>query len=616
MEWRSIFKKEISRPVGLGLCYVSAMKSFFDFKVRDSEIKLRIEQKEKEEENIGTVVWDAALCLVESLSNLPCFRNISDSKNSMRILELGSGTGIVGIATKLMFKDAHVVLSDLETDLLDRNVRSNVGSDSDSKLSIVSLPWGDENAARKVGVFDVILCSDTVYEAKSLSRFLQTLLWVTREGESVVYLSYRRRIDEREIPFFEDLERHFTISVLRRDHTVVDDKESDYGTKKSRNYWHNVHILECKRRPETPTPPLSDKTKIMCFNESSKSSENDIKIVKSKTEGADIHVVLRDNEDPKLLILMCHGLHGTIKDFTNRLTGSLERASSSSYFLVLPTCNQGKYVQLIQSNTSNGTKVCAERVLSVMRKILKNHPRSRTLKDIIILGHSFGGIYTRYLLKLLVDESIIPKRLNPLHFISVASPHLGIRRKKGVFFGLFKTLAPIFAGSTGKELLLEDKNGIMDVLSDGPFLDALSYFEQRTCYGNIYNDINVPLCTSTLRSQNPYRENGVKISWEDKNYPGVVKTTFVKSVEEDDASRQRLAFSGDSKRGSQIRDIRKKLISLGWRRVDCKLWGPLGLAHVQIIGQQGGGEGVQSHIADLIFNSSSSSSSVDISKAS
>ena len=156
---------------------------------------------------------------------------------------------------------------------------------------------------------------------------------------------------------------------------------------------------------------------------------------------------------------------------------------------------------------------------------------------------------------------------------------------------------------SGTELLLE-KDDTLEKLACGSFLKALSLFRERTCYGNIYNDINVPLCTSTLRSKNPYRCATNKTSWENEMYPGVVKTSFVNSAEKDDfILKNEIAFSRDKKCGSKNRDMRRKLISLGWRRVDCKLWGPLGLAHVQIIGQQGGGAGVQAHIADLIVRS-------------
>lgn len=315
---------------------------------------------------------------------------------------------------------------------------------------------------------------------------------------------------------------------------------------------------------------------------------------------AKIHLILRNGKRPKVMIVMLHGLHGTIEDFKRIVPRLRLDLKKESCMVVLPTCNQSKYVQLIGSNTTNGTKNCAERVLSVLKRILKSHPHASSLSDIVILGHSFGGIYSRYLCKLMVDAKIIPKRLRPLHYVSVATPHLGIRRKNGVFFSIFKTVAPVFAGCTGKELLLEDDD-TLETISNGPFLNALAMFRERTCYGNIYNDINVPLCTSTLRSKNPYRSS--TLSWENEAYPGVVKTTFVNSAEKDDASRSTDAFSRDQKCGSKIRDIRKKVLALGWRRVDCKLWGPLGLAHVQIIGQQRGGSGVQAHIVDLLIRS-------------
>jgi len=163
---------------------------------------------------------------------------------------------------------------------------------------------------------------------------------------------------------------------------------------------------------------------------------------------AEINLIERNGKSPTLMVVMLHGLHGTIKDFSNRLVPRLSKVSKESCMVVMPTCNQGKYIQLIGSNTTNGTKDCAERAMVVLKRILKSHPRSSTLRDVIVLGHSFGGIYARYLCKLMVDENIIPKRLNPLHFISVATPHLGIRRKKSAFFSIFKAIAPVFAGTT------------------------------------------------------------------------------------------------------------------------------------------------------------------------
>ena len=60
MSWQSIFDKEILRPIGLGLSYVSAMKETMDIEFQDKRI--RVAQREAEgEENIGLVVWDVRI---------------------------------------------------------------------------------------------------------------------------------------------------------------------------------------------------------------------------------------------------------------------------------------------------------------------------------------------------------------------------------------------------------------------------------------------------------------------------------------------------------------------------------------------------------------------------
>ena len=72
MSWQSIFDKEILRPIGLGLSYVSAMKETMDIEFQDKRI--RVAQREAEgEENIGLVVWDVRIfCLFRLTWNSYC----------------------------------------------------------------------------------------------------------------------------------------------------------------------------------------------------------------------------------------------------------------------------------------------------------------------------------------------------------------------------------------------------------------------------------------------------------------------------------------------------------------------------------------------------------------
>ena len=185
------------------------------------------------------------MSLLETLPHLSIFR-----RKNLRILELGSGTGIVGTATKLYCPSFEVVLSDLESnlDLIKKNAQTNglsvTSDENDGSVSVVSIPWGNKETSLKYGIFDLVLCSDTVYETEALPLFLRTLLWVTQK-DSLVYIAYRRRVDEREIPFFKKLEHNFEISVL--DPPCCSSSSSTFTTRR-RNHWHNVHILQCRRR--------------------------------------------------------------------------------------------------------------------------------------------------------------------------------------------------------------------------------------------------------------------------------------------------------------------------------------------------------------------------------
>ena len=60
--------------------------------------------------------------------------------------------------------------------------------------------------------FEVVLCSDVLYEPKVFQDFLTALQHVTVKG-TVVYIAYKRRHDDRESGFFRTLERLFDVRV-------------------------------------------------------------------------------------------------------------------------------------------------------------------------------------------------------------------------------------------------------------------------------------------------------------------------------------------------------------------------------------------------------------------
>lgn len=166
------------------------------------------------EGGIGAVVWNCGRALCHALPRLPELANGRfDADASTSVLELGCGTGLVGLACWLRGAGS-VALTDLASiaPLARENALACVGADGDLPpgLAVEALAWGDAPppgvAAR--APFDVVFGSDCLYDAKVLPQLLATLL-ATTGPDSVVYLAYKRRVDEREAPFFALLEAHF-----------------------------------------------------------------------------------------------------------------------------------------------------------------------------------------------------------------------------------------------------------------------------------------------------------------------------------------------------------------------------------------------------------------------
>ena len=68
------------------------------------------------------------------------------------------------------------------------------------------------------------------------------------------------------------------------------------------------------------------------------------------------------------------------------------------------------------------------------------------------MAHSLGGMYARYMVKLLFDGGLFSK-LVPLMFITLATPHMGARHFTQVFGSrATELITPAFVGLTGEIL--------------------------------------------------------------------------------------------------------------------------------------------------------------------
>jgi protein N-lysine methyltransferase METTL21A len=168
----------------------------------------------------GGCVWPASDLLCYHLkANFP-------KLSSRWILELGSGTGVVGIwLAKLLGKHALsgsiLTLTDLDflVPLMRENVMRN-GFSCDT-INVVPLAWGQPGLPPNLPAFNdnppLILISDCVYLESLFDPLLMTLNQLLSACEGAVcWMSYRRRRRADRI-FFQRLRKMFQVRTIASD---------------------------------------------------------------------------------------------------------------------------------------------------------------------------------------------------------------------------------------------------------------------------------------------------------------------------------------------------------------------------------------------------------------
>lgn len=158
---------------------------------------------------IGGKLWDSCLVLTRYLA---ARREILFGK---RVVELGSGLGLVGIFCSLL--GARVTLTDLEevTPLLDYNIHLNYpqeAADSAAKGAVLPVAqahlWGDPPRDLPLQP-DVIVLSDVVYDPEGYAPLVTSLEALATSSETRILMAHRSR-NPMEHQFFELLSQSFS----------------------------------------------------------------------------------------------------------------------------------------------------------------------------------------------------------------------------------------------------------------------------------------------------------------------------------------------------------------------------------------------------------------------
>lgn len=168
---------------------------------------------------VAAVVWDAAvvMCMYLELGKVEL--------KGKRAIELGAGTGLVGIVAALL--GAKVTITDREPalDFLFANVKANLPPDSQGSVVVSELTWGQDLERYPAGGFDLVLGADIVYLEDTFVPLLQTLDHLCSDT-AVVLLACKIRY-KRDTNFLSMLKQRFRVEE------VFYDKQRDIHVYKS-----------------------------------------------------------------------------------------------------------------------------------------------------------------------------------------------------------------------------------------------------------------------------------------------------------------------------------------------------------------------------------------------
>ncbi|XP_012830460.1 PREDICTED: uncharacterized protein LOC105951551 [Erythranthe guttata] len=217
-------------------------------------------------------------------------------------------------------------------------------------------------------------------------------------------------------------------------------------------------------------------------------------------------------DEPDHLLVLVHGILASPSDWTY-FESELKRRLGKKFLIYASSCNM--YTKTFTGIDGAGKRL-ADEVVQVVKK-------TESLKKISFLAHSLGGLFARNAISVLYSPNVSANKgliagLEAINFITLATPHLGVRGNRqlpfllGVSFleKLAAPIAPVFTGRTGSQLFLTDGKPNKPPLllrmasdcEDGKFISALGAFKCRVLYANVSYDHMVGWRTSSIRREN------------------------------------------------------------------------------------------------------------------
>ena len=170
--------------------------------------------------------------------------SLSASSYGLKVLELGSGCGIAGIAFAQLWPQCQVFLTDLTEamDVLESNI-AKAAPAVGTKLSCALLDWGEAfPEALRSTIFDVVLVSDCSYNSDSLPALVKTFSLIAATSPNVLLLVSLKVRHSSEAVFFELL---IAAGFRELGHTSV--SLPTQGRSESDQAYDKIEIYEYRR---------------------------------------------------------------------------------------------------------------------------------------------------------------------------------------------------------------------------------------------------------------------------------------------------------------------------------------------------------------------------------
>lgn len=358
--------------------------------------------------------------------------------------------------------------------------------------------------------------------------------------------------------------------------------------------------------------------------------------------------------EPDHLLVLVHGILASPSDWIY-VEAELKKRLGRNFLIYASSSNT--YTKTFYGIEGAGKRL-ADEVTQVVRK-------TQSLKKISFLAHSLGGLFARYALAVLYtphglssgepddpassavenSQTACSSRrgmiagLEPINFITLATPHLGVRGRKQLpfLFGvpilekLAPPLAPIIVGRTGSQLFLTDGKPERPPLllrmasdcEDGKFISALGGFRCRILYANVSYDHMVGWRTSSIRRESELSKPPRRSL---DGYKHVVDVEYCPPVASDgphfrpEAAKAKEAAQNTPNTENTVEyheimeeEMIRGLQQLGWKKVDVSFHSAFwrffahNNIHVKNEWLHNAGVGVVAHVADSLKQQESSS---------